>query len=59
MDLIGLIMLFVRHSRGHGGPYRVNNAIRTRSILESCDTAVIYRHTRLLVERFNDILPMC
>ena len=29
MVLIGLIMLFVRHARGHGGPYRVNNAIHT------------------------------
>ena len=25
MVLIGLIMLFVRSSRGHGGPYRVND----------------------------------
>ena len=29
VDVIGLIMLFVRATRGHGGRYRVNNAIRT------------------------------
>ena len=29
MGLIGLIMLFVRAARGHGGLYRVNNGIRT------------------------------
>ena len=30
-----------------------------RSILESYDTAVIHRHIRLLVERFNGIFGMC
>ena len=29
MGVIGLIMLFVRPTRRHGGRYRVNNAIRT------------------------------
>ena len=29
MGVIGLIMLFLRPTRGHGGRYRVNNAIRT------------------------------
>ena len=29
LGVIGLIMLFVHSTRGHGGRYRVNNAIRT------------------------------
>ena len=29
MDVIGIIMLFVRATKGHVGRYRVNNVIRT------------------------------